>query len=116
MKELVPLLEKLADKLGVTAEYIFGVFTRQALYAGITDIIQYLLLGVAVYFWWTKREKVWKMIDDPFLPAFCWIMTGFALGCLLILAFLCIPGTIKAFINPECWALEQLFKALGGLK
>lgn len=47
-KELLARLDVLADKMGVTVEYLWGVLVKQAYVDGIRDvIIGVLLLGVA---------------------------------------------------------------------
>jgi hypothetical protein len=115
MKELVPLLEKLAEKLGVTVQYIFSVFVRQAFWNGIGDLIQYALLAIGIWVWWRYREKFWPKNWDEgkHVP---WGICGAILGIILIIAFFCFPTTIKEFVNPECWALEKIFDSLRSVK
>ena len=116
MKELVPLLEKLAEKLGITVQYMVSVYIIQAFWNGISDIIQYALLIFGIYIWWKYREKFWAITDDDEYPKIFWTICGVLLGIILIVAFFSFPSTIKAFVNPECWALEKIFDSLKGIK
>jgi hypothetical protein len=117
MNELVPLLEKLALKLGTTVQYIFSVYIKQAWISGVCNILQYILIVAGCYVWWKYRETWWeptkKWEEFNKLP---WSLVGMVLGVLVIMAFFCIPNTITAFINPEYWALEKIFGALRELK
>ena len=120
MKELVPLLDKLAEKLGITVQYIFSVFVRQAFWSGISDLIQYTLLIIGIGVWWKYREKFWSLNkksssdyrEDDVIPKVIWTICGVVLFIILIVAFLSFPNTIKAFVNPECWALERILDFL----
>ena len=114
MKELVPLLERLAEKLGVTVQYIFSVYIRQAFWNGISDLIQYALIAIGIYVWWQYREKFWAIGASS--SKVVWGVCGVVLGLILIVAFFSFPSTLKAFVNPECWALEKIFDSLKGIK
>ena len=46
------LLQNLANKLGTTSEYLWGILLRQATLSGTTDLIQYAILGVLTYFFY----------------------------------------------------------------
>jgi hypothetical protein len=116
MKEIITLLEKLAEKLGVTVQYIFQVYTRQAFWNGVSDLIQYALLIAGIYVWWKYREKFWAVANDESISRIVWGVCGVFLAIILVVAFLCFPNTIKEFVNPECWALEKIFDSLKGLK
>jgi len=125
MKELVPLLDKLAEKLGITVQYIFSVFVRQAFWSGISDLIQYTLLIIGIGVWWKYREKFWSLNDkksssdyreDDVIPKVIWTICGVVLFIILIVVFFCFPNTIKAFVNPECWALERILDFLRGVR
>lgn len=104
------LLQKLADKLGTTTEYLWGVMVRQAPVAGITDIIQYTILGVCVYAFvrWLRSDKRDFTEGGSFVVA---LFIGTPLVIIVIVAFFAISNTITAFANPEYWALQRVINA-----
>ncbi len=108
-KEIIKLIEVLADKLGTTTIYLWKILVKQAFISGITDIIQYIIIIIATI-WLTKftKRKVKDDMEDYEIVITCamWIV----MALLLIIAFFSIGTTITAFTNPEYWALEQLTK------
>ena len=122
MKELIPLLERLAEQLGTTSKYLLSVFVKQAFISGISDIIQYALIVLGVIVWWKFKAKLFKEDRDFYdfddwtvLRAF-WVISGVFLAIMVLVAFFCFPDTIKAFFNSECWAIEKLFGTLKSMK
>jgi len=119
MKEIAPLLEKLAKQLGTTVEYLWAVLVRQAMIASCIDILQYIILGVATYFFvkLTKKfyleseEKQWDGIWFT-IPG----IMGMALLIIWIVSFFCIQNTISGFLNPEYWALQKVLGLIGSAK
>jgi hypothetical protein len=105
---LIPVLEKLAGKLGTTTDYLWGVMIKQATITAVTDIIQYIVLIIVSCLVFKKTSK-YNMNSDkfPFMP----ILAGF-LGLMLIVMFFAIPNTITALINPEYWALDKILSAI----
>jgi len=115
MKEITPLLEKLAKELGTTASYLWSVLIRQASISASIDCLQYLILAIFTYIAvkLTKMsieradEKDW---DEVWMiaPIIGWIV----IGILWIVVFFCIPQTITGFINPEYWALDKILSQI----
>ncbi len=111
MKEIAPLLETLAKKLGTTAEYLWAVLVKQAFIASCIDILQYIILGVATYFFIKLTKKYWLMGEEKRWDTIWLIIPGIAGVALLliwIVAFIAIQNTITGFINPEYWALNKI--------
>ncbi len=113
MKEITPLLEKLAKELGTTVQYLWSVLLKQATISGITDIIQYCILAIFVFFYWKYTKHFYKKIEkDDWDDHMGYYLTFFIIGALililLIAVFLCFPNTITAFFNPEYWALKRV--------
>jgi hypothetical protein len=117
MNEIAPLLEKLAQQLGTTTEYLWKVLIKQAPIDGIVSIGQYVLLVIAAIYWWklamwakTKaHEKDYNGETYYILPG----ITGAALTALIVLAFLGLPNTVAAFLNPEYWAFQKVLEVVG---
>ena len=111
------LIQELADKLGTTTEYIFGVMVQQApVYAAITVVE---MLAVSLYGWvlwkihckfskkqegssWTYYENDEGIILVPLIiAALIWFV-------LFLCCLFAIHPAITAIINPEYWALKRI--------
>lgn len=114
MKELIPLLEQLAQKLGTTTEYLMRVLTKQAFYSGLVDIFQYIIIIVGIVMWWKFKDKAHKSGEDSYIAT--WLFGGAILAILTIVSFFCINTTVAAFVNPDYWALDKLMSMIKGLK
>ena len=109
------LIRDLAEKLGTTAEHLWGVLIRQAPITAITDLIECLIL-VAVYVYGRHRLMRWhkslQETNDADHPGFLILYVGFVL--LLCITIICalfsVSGIVTAFMNPEYWALKQIVK------
>ena len=109
--EIAKTLETLAQKLGTTSEYLWGVLIKQAPLTGIVDFVQYIIIILACYFWARNLKTFTTKISDGDWKEEHWIwiiITSLILGIFVIAAFLSFPNTIYAFINPEYWALDLL--------
>lgn len=98
------LIQKMAEKLGVTAEHIWGVLVRQA---PITCSIHLAALAaMAVLLVWTgRRLYVWEPNDgDKLVITVLWALAAF-IG---IMCFSTMGDALSGFVNPEYWALKQL--------
>lgn len=116
-------LTALAQKLGTTAEYLWGVLLKQAPIAGVTDLIVMAAWIAAIVFW--ARVVSRKTATPPATaldeyPAAQWrdeVGVGFAWLSVVALAVLAalvigcgLSTTVAAFFNPEYWALKQILK------
>lgn len=73
------LLERIATKLGTTAEHLWGVMVKQAPISGITDLISIVVLIAAAFLWCKTVHRKTKT-----------------------------PPIASSFFNPEYWALMRL--------
>jgi len=106
------LLQNLANKLGTTSEYLWGVLLRQATISGITDILQYIIIavaGFAYYRWATSKNRDFGPGGDSWPAA---LVIGIPLAALVVISFFCFPTTIAALVNPEYWALDRVLSAI----
>lgn len=112
------MLEKLANKLGTTTEYLWGILVSQAKIDAITTIFQYLIIaifGIVLY----KLNKRFRIEKDNyttyekhdyigFIMASC-----FGIWCILsFIAFLSIGNTVNGLLNPEYWALNEILESI----
>jgi len=115
MEQIAPVLEKMAEKLGVTCEYLWSVLLKQAPLSGITDIVQYVVLGIATWIFVKFGIKAHHEIQGSnweeviYMPL---ILIGIFIAICWIAVFFYFPETIWAFLNPEYWALKQILKSI----
>ena len=115
MEQITPVLEKMAEKLGVTCEYLWSVLIKQAPLSGIADIVQYVLLGIATWVFVKVSFKVYRKIQENVWDEIAYIplyIIGIGILIFWAVAFLCFPETIWAFFNPEYWALQQILQTI----
>jgi len=116
MKELAPLLEALAKKLGTTVDHLWAILVRQAFISSVMDLIQYVILAVATYVFIRMTKKYGALMDEKrwepcavYAPA---VVVGLVLLILWIAAFFCIQDTVSGFFNPEYWALNKILSRI----
>lgn len=106
------LIEKLAAKLGTTAEHLWGVLVRQAPISSATEAIA-LAIYATVMVWGyrlvrekTKEDGDWN--DNCGSIVLPWIIWG--VGTLILLIVLCfsLSNIVAGFANPEYWALKEI--------
>lgn len=111
--ETLQMLTALAEKLGTTAEYLLGVLVKQAPISGVLSLLFMIFWISATVFWFSFVKK--KTTDDDWYGDgvfFAWASV-FILGVISICVSTCaIESIASAFLNPEYWALNQLFQNL----
>jgi amino acid transporter len=106
------VMQKLADKLGTTSEYLWSVLIRQAPLSGITDILQYAIIAICVFVYWrwvSSDKRDFSGCGDSWPGA---LIVGIPLLFLVVVVFFWFPTTIYAFANPEYWALDRVLHAI----
>ncbi len=124
--KLAELLEKLAVKLGTTAEHLWNVLIVQAKFWAYNQIafdIALLLSSVGCFFlakklWKTGEEKektneYLEMNELPFeIGAMIIAITFFILCAILVYQLSEFDKVLGAFFNPEYYALQEVTKML----
>lgn len=100
------LIEQLADKLGTTAERLFGVLVNQAPINSKSNLIMYVIGLILAYFAFKNAERLRKKPQHEFEP----IMILSYLFCfsIFLLIAMSLRSTIFGFTSPEYWALKQI--------
>lgn len=121
MENLTPLLEKLAEKLGTTTEYLWSVLIHQAPISALTDLLYFVLViigGIVIFIIHKRLMKKNKYgnnkyddSDDGLIVLMVVVTLVWAI--IFIVCFFNIGNIITGFFNPEYWALN---KVLGLLK
>jgi len=107
-KELINLLEGIANKMGSTTEHLWEILVRQAPIECCKYIIQiFLFLGITGLFLWSLY---YLLISDEEMEEKAWIGLIF-----FVLILACLGATteliyrmITVIKNPEFWALKEL--------
>ena len=114
------LILELAEKLGTTAEHLWGVLVKQAqINAAIDLLIMIVVLGISLVWYRLVKSKTTKppiSNDDPYPYAewsdefaiIAWTLLAiWGVGALI--ALLCTISTVAtALMNPEYWAIKQI--------
>ncbi len=128
-QDIIKLIDKLADKLGVASEHLMQVLYRQAYIELVYDVILMILFVVYVIaVWkihkWLGREYNVKVGDRivtyesryEYYESPAWLM-----GILLLISIIwsiCVVNDIGEIItiifNPEYWVIDTIFQALKG--
>lgn len=113
-EEILSRLDVIASKLGVAAEHLWGILTKQALVAGSYAAILLCLGGVLLYLGSkVKVEKYW--IKDDYWTSHPTVEGIKKVLLILIGAWITAYNLYQAlvcFINPEYYAYVKLVNLL----
>lgn len=109
MEQILTRIDTLANKLGVTAEYLFGVYVKQA----YVEVVQYIILASiwGAVFTITLLAFKKSMSGSWDNPTFYNIaaITGAVLSFVLTLAMMIEIGVaITCYLNPEYFAFKEV--------
>ena len=105
------LIEQLAQKLGVTAEYLWSSLLRQAPISSTCDAIGLAVLGILLMLAMQKLKsrptEDWEDRENTNIMWCIWVLLLIVFICLAITT---VPMIFAGFFNPEYWALHQIIK------
>jgi len=118
------LIEKVAEKLGTTAEHLWGVLVQQAPISGAVDLA--VVTGLVTSAAWflrlviAKTKRPVETIENRYPRAewgddasfAAWVVAGIWCGAAFVALVASIQGIVAAFANPEYWALRRLLALL----
>lgn len=122
MKELTPLLEKLAAKFGTTVEMLWDVLLKQAVISATMDLI--FCVGIVLGLGWCFRFVQRKTTPVPDTDSrysysdwggegkgVAWLVMAVmaVIGAILIIAG--VQNAVTGYMNPQYWALEHILKS-----
>lgn len=103
------LIEKLAEKLGTTAEHLWEVLIRQAPITSAIELAMDAMLLVATYqLWKFLWNHPWKYEEYGCTKELTLGAAAVFTAILIISIALSIPSIFAGFLNPEYWALQQI--------
>lgn len=118
------LLETLAQQLGTTVEYLWGVLLKQAPVSATIDLVTCLLLIAFMYGTWRLHRYYSAPIndDEDYLDCTRYEENDLAIiivvvfGVVSLVMLFCIlsaiPGIINGYFNPEYWALKEILNSV----
>lgn len=126
-EKAIQALTALANKLGTTTEYLWGVLLSQAPLSALANLAILLALFLGSWMWWKFIQKNTTTPEatksDPY-PSPNWddsSTTAAYIGLIvmlvivLIILMASIEGIVCGLINPEYWALSKFMGMLSGL-
>jgi hypothetical protein len=120
--ETLNVITLLANKLGTTAEYLWGVLLKQAPISGTIDLMimgAWLIIAVMWSKFVYKKTKPPEATENDRYPdaewnsepAFCaWVSAALLWVTVGLTVSDSIGGAVAALVNPEYWALRQILK------
>jgi hypothetical protein len=122
--ELKAFIAEMAAQLGVAAEHLYGVLIRQQIVSGIAGILTWVFM---LLFWmWVLRhfrvsfygymEHMYEHDDFKYsAPTWIYGFLTFGFGIALIITFFTLfMPSIQHLINPEYYALQDIFNFIKG--
>ena len=110
-KETQELIERLSEKLGTTADHLWGVLIKQApiqaIIDGITMAALIVLSILALKLFKDKYKKLWDTDAEP-LVIVAGLFTAMLVVATIIIVCTTFDTTVTAVFNPEYWALKQI--------
>ena len=115
MKDIAPLLEQLAAKLGTTAEYLWQVLLKQVqVEIGLAEMgmtISFIMYAIAAVLFIVSIVN--RIKEGDYDLAGYWIVGGFMVA--VLAATVHILNYVQLLTlrnNPEYWALQEVLKHL----
>ena len=118
--EITNLLATLADKLGTTSEYLWGILLRQAPISATVILIQIIFTVLSGIFLWKLHKYFSKETDERYsmyersnggLEVLLIIFSVLIL-IIGIVSFFQIENVLNGYFNPEYWALNKILNIL----
>lgn len=114
IEQVMTRIDALAVKLGVTAEYLFGIYVKQAYInsvigiCGITMIFVLLLGMIPVGVWFCKRIRNKEICTEWH---FAWAAPMGVLTLIFLMSLTIeLNNIVSGFINPEYYAFKEILK------
>jgi uncharacterized membrane protein len=122
MNETTELLKVLADKLGTTSEYLWGVLLSQAPISATVNLLLLLLAIVGWVVFYRAHKYLSKEIPDnryrytryqenDAAPVIM-IIAGVVLVVYSLIMICSIESIVAGYFNPEYWALNKVLRVV----
>ncbi|MED2979507.1 hypothetical protein P4284_22870 [Bacillus swezeyi] len=120
MDKAMEYIDKLAAKLGVAAEHVYGILVKQQIVNGVICVVSTIvilaLLGIALLKLIRKGIEHQKTLRSFYTSPYTIVavLVGIALALVVIVSFFVIPIGINQIINPEYYAIKEILDTIGG--
>lgn len=122
-EQTTQLIEKLAEQLGTTSEYLWGVLISQAPISALKSLILIGLTIVFTFMVWKIHKGFMRNTDDEHInytyydeyePVAHILVGGLGVFALIMFGLSIEAGgnAITALLNPEYWALQQILESV----
>jgi len=109
--ETAAILNALAEKLGTTTDYIWGILIKEAFFFnGINVVIAIILLSASIFLF--KRSSDIYSVSRSCHTEYTKDICLFILVVMSFTSFVVIPCSIKNMLHPEYWALKEITQLL----
>ena len=117
----IQILNALAEKLGTTSQYLWGVLLKQAPISGVVSLLSVSAIIIAAVLWCRfVKMKTTKPLrtEENHYPSADWSDEGaelawISVAIVILLASIAtisgINSIVAALFNPEYWALKQIW-------
>lgn len=113
-KEIMKVVDKIAEKLGVAAERVYDVLVHQAFTYGIVKLTISFAVFLTLFLimkYCLKQNKVWS--EDPEFAG-VGIIIAVICGILMLITSFFIASGILHIVNPEYYALKDIMDMIHG--
>lgn len=115
MDQLAPLLNKLAEQMGTTSQYLWGVLLKQAPVKASIIGAEYAITAIALYMIFRFRKSIVDYCAEE-LPKPVNVIGGVVIGIIAVVWLLecmfCFESFLTAIFNPEYWAMQRVLSAV----
>ena len=117
MDKAMAYIDKLAAKLGVAAEHVYGVLIKQAMINGATKIVAgSLLLIIAIVASVIIMRTIKRSDTDYWDEEWAAVVVAAIVLVVapLVVSYFVMASGITAVINPEYYAIKEILDTIGG--
>jgi hypothetical protein len=122
-ENVTKLIESLAEKLGTTSQYLWGILLKQApIDATIGVVFNILVLLFGFLLFKIHKRLMKEDINDEFNQNFyekydILVSTPMLIGLIAFVVLFCvslcnIENIINGYFNPEYWSLQQILRKI----
>jgi hypothetical protein len=116
---ITPVIDGIAQKLGVAAEHVWGILVRQAINNGIGDLLISITMGISLFISyklmkWAFRKNEYNnyIIDADFTLPMIAVFGGIGIFIIFIFCMCYFGSSIKHFVNPEYYAFMDIVRQI----
>jgi hypothetical protein len=112
------LLEQLAQKLGTTADFLWGILIKQAFLSALTDLI-FLIISVLfglflykIHIKFCDSENKWSYYEKEEALAIPMVIAAMLFFVFFLIMLFSCGNIINGLFNPEYWALNKILSSI----